>query len=167
VLALSGNSSESQKLATDLEARFPEDTVVRFNYMPTLRALLALNDGLPAKAVDVLRTAAPYELGIPPSGVLAFFGTLYPIYVRGVAYLAAHQGAEAAAEFQNIIDHRTIVVSDPIGALAHLQLGRAFALTGDTIKSKTAYQDFLALWKEADPDLPIFEQAQAEFARLK
>ena len=97
----------------------------------------------------------------------AFFGALYPVYVRGEAYLAAHQGAEAAAEFQKILDHRGIVVADPIGALAHLQLGRAFALSGDKTKAKTAYQDFLTLWKDADPDIPILKQAKAEYERLK
>ena len=98
---------------------------------------------------------------------IGFFGALYPIYVRGEAYLAAHQGAEAAAEFQKILDHRGIVVSDPIGALARLQLGRAFALSGDKTKAKTAYQDFLTLWKDADPDIPILKQAKAEYARLR
>ncbi len=94
-------------------------------------------------------------------------GTLYPAYVRGLAYLAAHQGAEAAAEFQKILDHRGIVLSDPIGALAHLQLGRAYALSGDKTKAKSAYQDFLTLWKDADPDIPILKQAKAEYANLK
>ena len=165
-LALSGDSSESQRLAKDLETRFPEDTAVRFSYVPALRALLALNQGEPAKAVELLRVAVPYELGTPPSSFFGFFGTFYPIYVRGEAYLAAHQGAEAAAEFQKILDHRGIVVSDPIGALAHLQLGRAFALSGDTAKAKAAYQDFLTLWKDADSDIPILKQAKAEYAKL-
>ncbi len=102
-----------------------EDTSVRFSYLPALRALLALNHGDPAKALELLQIAAPYELGAPRSSVHGFFGALYPVYVRGEAYLASHQGAEAAAEFQKILDHRGIVVSDPIGALAHLQLGRA------------------------------------------
>ena len=93
-------------------------------------------------------------------------GSLYPAYVRGLAYLAAHQGAEATAEFQKILDHRGIVVSDPIDALAHLQLGRAYALSGDTVKAKSAYQDFLTLWKDADPDIPILKQARAEYSVL-
>jgi len=87
--------------------------------------------------------------------------------MRGEAYLAAHQGAEAAAEFQKILDHRGIVVSDPIGALAFWQLGRAYAMQGDTAKSKAAYQDFLRLWKDADPDIPILKQAKAEYAKLQ
>jgi len=93
-------------------------------------------------------------------------GNLYPAYVRGLAYLAAHQGAEAAGEFQKIIDHRGIVISDPVGALAHLQLGRAYALSGDKTKAKSAYRNFLTLWKDADPDIPILQQAQAEYANL-
>jgi tetratricopeptide (TPR) repeat protein len=129
-LALSGDSARSQTLANDLESRFPEDTSVRFNYLPTVRALLALNHDEPSKAIEMLQITAPYELGVPPSSIHGFFGALYPIYVRGEAYLSAHQSAEAAAEFQKILDHRGIVVSDPIGALAHLQLGRAYAMHG-------------------------------------
>ena len=166
-LALSGDSSRSQTLANDLESRFPEDTSVRFSYLPALRALLALNHGEPAKAIELLQIAVPYELGAPRSSHTWYFGALYPVYVRGEAYLAARQGAEAAAEFQKILDHRGIVVSDPIGALAHLQLGRAFALSGDKAKAKAAYQDFLTLWKDADPDIPILKQAKAEYAKLQ
>ncbi|MDQ2900948.1 MAG: hypothetical protein M3Y07_14290 [Acidobacteriota bacterium] len=163
-LALSGNSSRFQTLLKDLERRYPDDTAVRFSYTPTLRALLALN---PRDAVELLQTAVPYELGAPPSSFFGFFGSLYPVYVRGEAYLKARQGAEAAAEFQKILDHRGIVVSDPIGALAHLQLGRALVLAGDKTKAKTAYQDFLKLWKDADSDIPVLKQARAEYARLR
>jgi tetratricopeptide (TPR) repeat protein len=92
---------------------------------------------------------------------------LYPVYVRGEAYLAAHQGKEAAAEFQRILDHRGIVLNEPIGALAHLQLGRAYSLQGDTAKARAAYQDFLMLWKDADPDIPVFKEAEAEYAKLQ
>ncbi len=166
-LALSGDSSRSQILANDLEKRFPEDTSVRFNYMPTLRALLALNRAEPAKAIEQLQIASSYELAAPRSLLHGHFGGLYPIYVRGEAYRAAHRGAEAAAEFQKILHHRGIVGSDPIGALAHLQLGRAYALSGDTAKAKTAYQDFLTLWKDADANIPIFKQAQAEYAKMQ
>jgi serine/threonine protein kinase/predicted Zn-dependent protease len=166
-LAESGDFSQSQTLANDLERRFPEDTGVRFSYLPALRARLALNKGEPAKALDLLQGAIPYDLGMPRSAIHGNFGALYTVYVRGEAYLAAHQGVEAAAEFQKILDHRGIVVSDPIGALAHLQLGRAFALAGDTTKAKAAYQDFLSLWKDADADIPILKHAQAEYARLQ
>ncbi|MGA7415036.1 MAG: protein kinase [Bryobacteraceae bacterium] len=166
-LAESGDSSQSQTLAAEMERRFPEDTGVRLSYLPALRARLALNKGEPAKAIEQLQVAVPYELGMPRSAIHGNFGALYPVYVRGEAYLAARKGAEAAAEFQKILDHRGIVVSDPIGALARLQLGRAFVLSGDKTKAKTAYQDFLSLWKDADREIPIFKQAQAEYARLR
>jgi hypothetical protein len=107
----------SQTLANDLEKRFPEDTLVRFNYVPTLRALLALNDRKPSSAIELLQAASPYELGSPISDSVGFAGALYPVYVRGEAYLALRWGAEAAAEFQKILDHRGIVVSDPVGAI--------------------------------------------------
>jgi hypothetical protein len=161
-LATSGDIAGAQTLAADLGKRFPEDTAVRFNYLPTLGALFLLKGGQPLRAVELLQIAAPYELGAP-----AFFGgSLYPVYVRGESYLAAHRGPEAAVEFQKIIDRRGIVVSDPIGALAHLQLGRALVLAGDKAKAKAAYQDFLTLWVEADLDIPVLRQAKAEFARL-
>jgi serine/threonine protein kinase/tetratricopeptide (TPR) repeat protein len=170
-LALAGDSSTAERVAKDLETRFPEDTAVKYNYLPALRALLALKPSQnqksdPSKAIELLQIAAPYELGEPPSSLYGMFGALYPIYVRGEAYLAARQGAEAAVEFQKILDHRGIVVSDPIGALADLQLGRAFALSGDKIKAKSAYQDFLTLWKDADHDIPILIAAKKEYAAL-
>ena len=164
-LALAGYSSSSLQLANDLEKRFPEDTSVRFSYLPALRSLLALNSREISKALELLQTAIPSELGVPRSAN-GLFGALYPVYVRGLAHLAAHQGAEAAIEFQEILDHRGIVASDPVGALVHLQIGRAFALSGDKAKAKTAYQDFLTLWKDADPDIPVFREARAELAKL-
>jgi DNA-binding winged helix-turn-helix (wHTH) protein len=169
-LALSGDSSRSQALTEDLSKLLPEDTRVQFTYAPTLRALLALNHKQPPKALELLQTTIPYELGSPNNGGSEFLlgaGSLYPAYVRGLAYLAAHQGAEAAGEFQKILDHRGIVLSDPIGALAYLQLGRASALSGDKTKAKSAYQDFLTLWKDADVDIPILRQAKAEYAKLQ
>ncbi|HLK34532.1 MAG TPA: hypothetical protein VKT29_15660, partial [Terriglobales bacterium] len=108
--------------------------------------------------------------GIPTEGGSEFLlgaGNLYPAYVRGLAYLAAHHGADAAVEFQKILNHRGLVICDPIGALAHLQLGRAYALSGDKSKAKSAYQDFLGLWNDADPDIPILKQAKAEYAKLQ
>jgi DNA-binding winged helix-turn-helix (wHTH) protein/tetratricopeptide (TPR) repeat protein len=165
VMALSGDSSRSKLLANDLERRFPEDTSVKFNYMPVLRALL--NHGEPSKAIDLLQMAVPYELGTPRCTIHGFFGALYPVYARGEAYLAARQGRAAAAEFQKILDHPGAVASDPIGALAHLELGRALVLSGDKGKAKGAYRDFLTLWKDADSDIPIFKQAQAEYAWLQ
>ncbi len=166
-LAIAGDSSQAQTLANDLESSFPEDTSVKFNYLPTVRAFIALNHGDPAKAIELLQVAVPYELGQPRSTQTAFFGALYPIYARGQAYLAARQGAEAAREFQKILDHPGIIVGDPIGVLARLQVGRAYAVQGDTTKAKAAYQDFLALWKDADPDIPVLKQAKAENAKLQ
>ena len=166
-LAIAGDSSQAQTLTNDLESSFPEDTSVKFNYLPSVRAFLALNHGDPAKAIELLQVAVPYELGQPRSAQTGFFGALYPIYARGQAYLAARQGAEAAREFQKILDHPGIMVGDPIGVLAHLQLGRAYALQGDTTKAKAAYQDFLTLWKDADPDIPVLKQAKAEYAKLQ
>jgi eukaryotic-like serine/threonine-protein kinase len=168
-LAVTGDSSRSQELTEDLSRRLPEDTKVQFIYAPTLRALLTLNHSQPSKAIELLQTAIPYELGIPIEGGSEFLlgaGGLYPAYVRGLAYLAAHQGAEATAEFQKILDHRGIVICDLVGAMAHVQLGRAYTLSGDKTKAKSAYQDFLTLWKDADPDIPILKQARAEYANL-
>jgi tetratricopeptide (TPR) repeat protein len=129
-----------------------------------LRAAIALRSSEPSKAVEALAPAAPYELGHTNS---AFTFALYPVYLRGEAYLAAKQGAAAEAEFQKILDHPGVVGNEPIGALAHLGLGRAYALAGESAKAKTAYQDFLAFWKNADPDIPILKQAKAEYAKLK
>jgi len=165
-LALSGDLPESQKLAADLDRRFPEDTPVQFEYVPILHAISALASGAPSDAVERLQRAVPYDLAMPGTSFFARFGGLYTAYVRGEAYLAAGRGQEAAAEFQKVLNHRGIVLADPIGALAHLQLGRAYAAAGDKVKAKSAYQDFLALWKDADPDIPVLKQAQAQYAKL-
>ena len=156
-LALAGDAVRAQALADDLAKRFPENTLLRFSCLPMIHALIALARDDPSKAIELLQAAAPYELG----------AGLYPAYFRGEAYLAAHQGTEAAAEFQKILDHRGIVLNSPIGALAHLQIGRAYAMTGDTTKAKAAYQDFLTLWKDADHDIPILKEAKAEYAKLQ
>jgi serine/threonine protein kinase/tetratricopeptide (TPR) repeat protein len=166
-LALSGDSSRSGALTVDLEKRFPEDTFAKFTYVPILRAFAALRRGQAAESVELLEIARRYELA--PHG-LAFngyyLGGLHSAYVRGAALVAAHRHAEAAAEFQKILDHRGLVALDPIGALAHLQLGRVFALSGDKARAKAAYGAFLMLWKDADPDIPILKSAKAEYARL-
>jgi eukaryotic-like serine/threonine-protein kinase len=165
-LALSGDSSGAQKLAEDLARRFPEDTPVQFEYLPTLRALFALYDKAPLDAIERLQTALPYDLAMPGTAFFAKFGGLYPAYVRGRAYLQAGRGRAAAAEFEKVLDHRGIVLADPIGALAHLQLGRAYVISGDMAKAKNAYQDFLTLWNDADADIPVLRQAKAEYAKL-
>jgi len=158
-LAFANKRSQAQRLADDVGKRFPENTLVRFYYLPMIHAVFALNDGKASDAIDILQATTRYELAPDQR--------LYAVYVRGIAYLAARQGEQAAAEFQKIHDHPGIVLNDPIGALAHMQLGRAYALTGDTPKAKRAYQDFLALWKDADPDIPILKQAKAEYAKLQ
>jgi eukaryotic-like serine/threonine-protein kinase len=165
-LALSGDSSGPQRLAADLEKRFPEDTPVQFEYLPTLGALSALAHRAPSDAVERLQRSLSYDFALPGTAFFAKFGGLYPAYVRGRAYLEARQGREAAAEFQKILDHRGIVFADPVGALAHLQLGRAYLVAGDVTKSKKAYQDFLTLWKDADSNIPVLKQAKAEYAKL-
>jgi DNA-binding winged helix-turn-helix (wHTH) protein/TolB-like protein len=165
-LALAQNSSAAKGLADDLEKRFPEDTAARYHYIPVVRALLALNRNDPKKALELLEVNVPYELGSPPSYYSGYYGVMFPVFVRGQAYLAAHRGIEAAVEFQKIIVHPALVVSDPIGALAHLELARALLLSGDKVKAKVAYADFLGLWKTADSDMPTFNAAKAEYARL-
>ena len=166
-LGLAGDSSQSAALADDLEKRFPEDTFVRFTYLPVLRALSALHRGQPAESVEQLQTALHYELAVNGLNLRLYLGGLHSAYVRGESFVAGHHYAEAAAEFQKILDHRGIIGADPIGALAHLQLGRTFALAGDTVKAKLAYGNFLTLWKDADSDIPILVQAKAEYARLQ
>jgi eukaryotic-like serine/threonine-protein kinase len=121
----------------------------------------------PGKAIEVLDANSPYEFAVPGIDFDNFFGGLYPTYVRGNAYLQLGRGAEAAAEFQKILTHRGIVAADPVGAMARLQLARAYASIGDSIKAKAAYQDFLTLWKDANPDIPIYQQAKAEYAKLQ
>jgi eukaryotic-like serine/threonine-protein kinase len=165
-LALSGDLRQSRALAEDLAREFPEDTFVQGMYLPTLRALFALATPDPAAAIQALQIASRYDLALGGAGFIGHFGGLYPIYVRGLAYLAARQPAEAAAEFQRIVDHRSIVLVDPMDAMARLQLGRALAVSGDTVKAKRAYDDLLTLWKNADPDIPVLKEARAEYARL-
>jgi tetratricopeptide (TPR) repeat protein len=166
-LGLSGDYSRSDAFAGGLEKRFPEDTFVKFTYAPVLRALAALGRGKPADSVERLEITRQYELAANDLNHDHFYlGGLHSAYVRGEAFVALHRYAEAAAEFQKILDHRGIVGADPIGALAHLQLGRVFALSGDKAKAEAAYEAFLALWKDADPNVPILKSAKAEYARL-
>ena len=156
-LASAGDTAQAHSLLDDLARRFPADTLVQYIAMPTLRAQLSLISNDAPKAIEALQATVRYELALG----------LFQIYLRGEAYLAAHQGKEAATAFQKIIDHRGIVLNSPIGALANLQIGRAYAMQGDTAKAKAAYQDFLTLWKDADPDIPILKQAKAEYAKLQ
>jgi tetratricopeptide (TPR) repeat protein len=166
-LALSGDSSRSEVLARDLEKRLPEDTFVKFTYAPVLRALSALERGKPTNSVQQLQIALPYEVAANGLNFNHFYlGGLHSAYVHGEALIASHRYVEAAAEFQKILNHRGLVGLDPIGVLSHLQLGRAYVLAGDRIKAKSAYEDFLSLWKNADPDVPILKSARAEYDRL-
>ena len=165
-LAFAGDLARSGALAADLEKRFPEDTFVKFTYVPVLRAVSALRRGQPAESVEQLQTTLPYELAANGLSFQHCLGGLHSAYLRGESLAAEHRYAAAAAEFQKILDHRGVVGVDPLGALAHLELGRTFALAGNTSKAKTAYREFLTLWKDADPGIPILNQAKAEYAKL-
>jgi serine/threonine protein kinase/Tfp pilus assembly protein PilF len=166
-LAFSGDSTRSAALAGDLEKRFPEDTFAKFTYVPILRAFAALEQGKPADSVESLQITLRYELAVNGLNFNHWYlGGLHSAYVRGEAFVAAHQYGEAVAEFQKILDHRGIVCLDPIGALVHVQLGRVFALSGDKAKAKAAYEAFLTLWKNADPEVSILKSAKQEYSRL-
>ena len=164
--SMAGEPDQTEKLAADLEKRFPEDTLLNFYWMPVAQAAAAIDRKNGGKAIEILKPAAPYEYGTQPPSI-SVGGELLPIYVRGQAYLQMGKGAEAAAEFQKIVDHGYLIGNFPLAALAHLGLGRAYGLQGDAGKARTAYQDFLALWKDADPDIPILQQAKAEYAQLR
>ncbi|MFZ1006823.1 MAG: protein kinase [Candidatus Sulfotelmatobacter sp.] len=164
VLGLAGDSASATRVADDLNKRLPEDTIVQYDYLPMIRAAVALHNGAPEKAIAALAPAAQYELGAASQN-LNFL--LYPVYLRGLSDLAAKRGADATAEFQKILDHPGLVINEPIGSLAVLGLGRAYVLAGDSAKARTEYQNFFALWKDADPGIPILQQAKAEYSRLK
>jgi DNA-binding winged helix-turn-helix (wHTH) protein/tetratricopeptide (TPR) repeat protein len=157
-LALAGDTEHAEKLTAELNKNFPLDTGVQRVWVPMIRAAVALSRKNPAKAIELLRVMSPYDLGAP---------RLLPIYERGQAYLMLHNSSAAAAEFQKVIDHPGIVREFPVGALAHLGVARAYALHGDTAKSRAAYQNFLTLWKDADPDIPILKEAKAEYVKLQ
>ena len=161
--ALVGDSSRAQAIADSLVKQYPLDTLVQFSYGPVLRARIALNQGDYDGAIDILQATVPYELGASHG----LYGGLYPVYLRGEAYLAAQRAPEAAIEFQKILNHPGIVGSDPVGALARLQLGRAYALSRDVYKARATYKEFLQLWKEADPNIPVYKPALSEYARLE
>jgi serine/threonine protein kinase/tetratricopeptide (TPR) repeat protein len=162
--AFAGDTQHAAMIAADLAKHFPLDTIVQFNYLPEIRGQIELAKGDASEAIALLEAASAYELGTPAQTI---YLQVYPAYIRGQAYLMGHNGPEAAAEFQKIIDNPGVVTNEPIGALAHLQLARAHVLAGDTAKAKAAYQDFFALWKDADPDIPILKQAKAEYAKLQ
>jgi hypothetical protein len=163
-LARSSDLGRAQSLAEELEKNYGSQTLMKVYWLPTVRAAIELDHHNPAKARVLLEAAAPYELGQPPQYQL---GTMYPVYVRGEAYLAERNGAGAAAEFQKFIDHPGVSINFPLGALARLGLARAYALSGDSAKSRKAYQDFFNLWKDADPDIPALKEARAEYDKVK
>jgi eukaryotic-like serine/threonine-protein kinase len=165
VFALSGDNKRAQVMAQDVSKNFPLNTVVQSYWLPTIHAQIALTNKDAMTAIEQLRAAGPVELGLPSGD--AVNSCLYAVYVRGQAFLAAGKGSEAAAEFQKIVDHRGLVWNCSTGVLAHLGLARAYGLAGDTAKSRTAYQDFFALWKNADTDIPVLKQAKAEYAKLQ
>jgi predicted Zn-dependent protease len=150
-------------MAAELDKTFPLDTLVQRYWLPTIRAGIALERKDPNRAIELLKVPSAVELG----EITQFTIFLCPVYLRGEAYLMLHDGNRAAAEFQKFIDHRGVVMNFPWGALARLGLARGYAMQGDTAKAKAAYQDFLMLWKDADPDIPILKQAKAEYARLQ
>ncbi|MGB2676732.1 MAG: protein kinase [Candidatus Acidiferrum sp.] len=167
-LALSriGDIDRAERMAHGLAERFPLNTAINRYWLPAIYASIEIKRDNPSKALEDLQTTARYELGTPlPQFEVG--GSLYPVYIRGEVYLLLHQGKEAAAEFQKFLDHRGVAVNCPLGALARLQLGRAYALQGDTVRSRAAYQDFFGQWKDADPDIPILIAAKAEYAKLQ
>ena len=173
--ALASDAAHAQSLADDLAKRFPQDTVVQSVWLPTIRAQIETGRKNAARSIELLHAAAPYELGMLSTS--AANSCLYPVYVRAEAYLSAQQGASAAAEFQKILDHRGLLWNCATGPLARLGLARAYALQAQSAqgadadaaraKARTGYQDFLALWKDADPDIPILKEAKAEYAKLQ
>ncbi|MGH9200824.1 MAG: hypothetical protein ACRD2A_06275 [Vicinamibacterales bacterium] len=164
--ALAGETSRAESLANDLERQFPRDTLVRFTYVPTLRGLVAVGPNEPAKAVELLQSNVQYERAVPATAFNFHFGSLYPVYVRAQAYAAGGQHQQAAAELQKILDHPGLMLGDSASARARLEKARALARVGDQAGARAAYQDFLTLWKDADPDVPILVQAKAEYAKL-
>lgn len=163
-LARIGDASRATALVRELEKSYAANSILKLYWLPTINAAIELNKGNSAQALVYLEAAAPYELGSPPP---LQTGTLYPAYLRGQAYLMAHNGTAAAAEFQKLLDHRGIVLNFVTGSFAHLQIGRACAMAGDNAKAKSAYQDFFTLWKDADPDILILKEAKAEYAKLQ
>jgi predicted Zn-dependent protease len=161
-LALAGDTTRAHAIAAELAKRNPLSTLANQYWLPTIRAAILLNQNNPDKAVQELEVASRFELASPT----VYWALLFPVYVRGQAFLALHQGGEAAAEFQKYIDHPGLVRECPLGALARVGLARAYAMQGDTVKARAEYQEFFSLWEDADPDVPVLKLAKAEYARL-
>jgi Flp pilus assembly protein TadD len=165
--ARAGDAPRAQALAEKLQQTYPSDTLLRSYWLPVIRASIELNRGAQAKALELLQDAAPYDLADPFPVTSSPLGNMYSVYLRGEAYLQAHQGKEAAAEFQKILGHSGLVLNGPIAALAQAQLARASAMSGDTDKARAQYNVFFALWKDADTDIPILIAAKSERAKMK
>jgi hypothetical protein len=161
-LARVGDTAKAKRLVEQLERErtASTDTMLKLYCLPTIHGAIEISKNNPSQGILDLEASAPYELGGPLG-----FPYLYPVWVRGHAYLAAHNGVAAAAEFQKVIDHPGVTMNQPIGSLAHLELGRAHALSGDNVKARASYQNFFTLWKDADPDIPILKRAKAEYAK--
>jgi predicted Zn-dependent protease len=164
-LARVGETARAKTIVGELEKSYPSQTVLKVYWLPTIKAAIELNTSNSAQALAFLEAAAPYELGIPPQ--FNYLGTMCPAYIRGEAQLLAHNGSAAATEFQKFLDHRGITINFPLGALAHFGLARAYALQGEAAKARAAYKDFLTLWKDADPDIPILKEAKVKYAKLQ
>jgi pentatricopeptide repeat protein len=161
-----GNSDQASRLADELSRRSAHNTMLRDYWLPTIRAAVELNRHNPLKALAILEATSPYEFGFPPPDPWCF-PTFYPVYLRGEAYLKAGRGRQAAAEFDKLIDHRFIVGNAILAALARLQLARAKSIDGDKASAREAYRDFIDLWKDADPDVPVLKEAKVEYAMLQ
>jgi eukaryotic-like serine/threonine-protein kinase len=164
ILARVGDTTQAKKVVNQLQQSDPANTLLKIYWFPVIEGAVELEQGNPSNAFSSLQAVEPYDLALPSPNEI---GTLYPIYLRGQTYLAAHNGPAAAADFRKIIDHRGITLNFVNGALARLGLARAYALQGDTAKAHRAYQDFFGLWKDADPDIPVLKQAKAEYAKLQ
>jgi serine/threonine protein kinase/Tfp pilus assembly protein PilF len=166
VLARTGDTDRAQKMAEELQVQNPLNTKINVYWEPVIRAAIQVSRRNPGKAIEILQATVPYELGVP--GPLPEIGALlYPVYLRGQADLMLREGRAAADEFQKFLDNRSMVINSPLGPLAHLELARAYAMQHDAAKAKAAYQDFLTLWKDADPDIPILKEAKSEYAKLQ
>ena len=163
--ALAGDAAHAQSLAADFAKRFPLNTVVQSVWLPTIRAQIEADHKNAARSVELLQAAVPYELGMLNGS--ASNSCVYPVYVRAAAYLSAQQATAAAREFQKILDHRGLLWNCATMPLAHLGLARAYAMQGNSAKAKVAYHEFLTLWKDADPDIPVYQEAQGEYAKLR
>ena len=162
-LARTGETAQSKTILEALKRSEPSNTILKVYWFPAIEASISMAQHEPDQAIVALEPCLPYELGGPPPTT----STVYPAYIRGLAYLAKKNGAAAVVEFQKFLDHPGIAQNFPLGSLARLQLARAYAVSGDTVKAKTSYQDFLTLWKDADPDIPILKEAKAEYAKLQ